>query len=218
MYAKFWKRFFDLILSILALIVLSPILFVLTVVGAIAMQGNPFFTQKRPGKIDPKTGKERIFSLVKFRTMDNRKDEDGNLLPDDIRLNGYGRFLRQTSLDELPEIANIILGHMSIVGPRPLLVKYLPLYSEELRHRHNVRPGLTGYAQVHGRNMLSWEDKFAMDVWYTKNISFIGDIKIILNTVKAVVKHEGITSKTSSSMEEFTGTPVGVESKWRAPF
>lgn len=208
MYARFWKRCFDLILSILALILLSPIILVLTVVGAIAMKGNPFFTQKRPGKINQKTGKERVFSIIKFRTMDNRKDEQGNLLPDDVRLNWYGRFLRQTSLDELPEIVNIALGHMSIVGPRPLLIKYIPLYSEEQRHRHDVRPGLTGYAQAHGRNSLSWEDKFRMDVWYTKNVTFKTDLSIFFATIKAVIKREGINSDTSSTMEEFTGNEV----------
>jgi len=204
MYAKFWKRFFDFILSLIALIVLSPLLLILTVVGAIAMQGNPFFTQERPGK------NERIFRLVKFRSMSNKKDENGNLLPDEIRLNGYGKFIRKTSLDELPELLNILVGEMSIIGPRPLLVKYLSRYNEEQHHRHDVRPGLTGYAQSHGRNAVSWEDKFAMDVWYTKNISFCADVKIFIETVKLVLKREGINSETSATMEEFMGTHTDV--------
>jgi lipopolysaccharide/colanic/teichoic acid biosynthesis glycosyltransferase len=149
--------------------------------------------------------------------MDNRKDAYGNLLPDEIRLNKYGRFLRRTSLDELPELFNILIGDMAIIGPRPLLVKYLPRYNEEQRHRHDVRPGLTGYAQAHGRNSVSWEDKFAMDVWYARNISFALDCQIIVDTVKAVVKRDGISSETSATMEEFLGTPEGVESEWKGP-
>ena len=204
-YKQFFKRFYDVVLSGIALIVLSPLLLILTIVGAIAMGGNPFFVQPRPGRIDPKTGKERIFSLVKFRTMSNKKDSDGNLLPDSDRLNAYGRFLRRTSLDELLELFSIIIGDMSIIGPRPLLVQYLDRYNEEQRHRHDVRPGFTGYAQAHGRNSLSWEDKFAMDVWYTKNISLKVDVEIILATVKTVLKREGISSETSATMEEFMG-------------
>ncbi len=206
LYKQFFKRFYDIVLSGLALIILSPILLILTIVGAIAMRGNPFFVQPRPGKIDPKTGKERIFSLVKFRTMDNRKDAEGNFLPDEIRLNRYGRFIRSTSLDELPELFSIIIGDMSIIGPRPLLVQYLPMYNEEQHHRHDIHPGLTGYAQAHGRNTLSWEDKFAMDVWYTRNITFIGDVKILIDTVKTVLLHEGISSETAATMEEFMGS------------
>ena len=212
MYAKCFKRCLDFILSLCALIVLSPILLVLIVLGAIFMRGNPFFFQERPGK------DEKIFKLIKFRTMDNRKDKDGNLLPDEIRLNKYGRFLRSTSLDELPELINILKGDMSIIGPRPLLVRYLDRYNEEQHHRHDVRPGLTGYAQAHGRNGVSWEDKFAMDVWYTKHITFLGDVKIIWDTVMTVLKREGISSETSATMEEFMGTPVGVVSTWRAPY
>lgn len=211
MYAKFFKRFLDFVLSLCALIVLSPILIILIFVGAIVMRGNPFFLQARPGK------NEKIFKLIKFRSMDNRKDKDGKLLPDDIRLNRYGRFLRASSLDELPELINILKGDMSIIGPRPLLVRYLELYNEEQHHRHDVRPGLTGYAQANGRNSLSWEDKFAMDVWYTENISFILDVKIVLDTVGIVLKHEGISSETSATMEEFMGTPEGVVAKWKAP-
>lgn len=211
MYAKYIKRILDFILSLCTLIVLSPLLLILIILGAVFMRGNPFFTQQRPGK------DEKIFKLIKFRTMDNRKDKNGNLLPDDVRLNKYGRILRSTSLDELPELFNILVGDMSIIGPRPLLVRYLERYNEEQHHRHDVRPGLTGYAQAHGRNAVTWEDKFAMDVWYTKNITFLGDVKILWDTVMTVLKRDGISSETSETMEEFMGTPVGVASTWRAP-
>ncbi len=211
MYEKFVKRLIDFVLALIGIVVLSPLLLVLIILGAIFMGGNPFFTQARPG------WHEKVFKLVKFRTMDNRKDADGNLLPDDVRLNKYGRFLRGTSLDELPELFNILIGDMALIGPRPLLVKYLPRYNEEQRHRHDVRPGLTGYAQAHGRNSVSWEDKFAMDVWYARNISFTLDCQIIVDTVKAVVKRDGISSETSATMEEFMGTPDGVVSQWKAP-
>ena len=205
MYAKFFKRVLDFTLSLFALIVLSPVLLILMIVGAIAMGGNPFFTQPRPGKINKKTGKEKIFKLVKFRTMSNKKDKDGNLLPDEVRLNKYGRILRSTSLDELPELINILKGDMSIVGPRPLLVRYIERYTPEQRRRHEVRPGFTGLAQISGRNAISWEDKFRYDVTYVDNITFIGDIKIIFETVKTVLKREGISSETSATMEEFMG-------------
>lgn len=199
MYAKFWKRILDVILSFTALIVLLLVLLVLTVIGAAVMRGNPFFTQIRPGK------DEKLFRLVKFRSMTNQKDKDGNLLPDEKRLTAYGRFIRSTSLDELPELWNILKGDMSIVGPRPLLVKYLPLYNEEQRRRHDVRPGLTGLAQVNGRNLLSWEDRFRMDVEYVKAITFLGDIKILFKTVRAVLVRDGISSETTATMEEFVG-------------
>lgn len=205
MYAKFFKRILDFLLSLFALIVLSPVLVILSIVGAIAMGGNPFFTQLRPGKIDKATGKEKIFKLIKFRSMSNKKDKNGNLLPDEIRLNKYGRILRATSLDELPELVNILKGDMSIVGPRPLLVCYIERYSEEQRHRHDVRPGLTGLAQVNGRNAITWEERFKLDVAYIQNITFIGDVMIILATVKAVLKHEGISAEDSVTMEEFMG-------------
>ncbi len=205
MYAKFFKRLIDFLLSLIAILVLSPILLILMIVGAIAMGGNPFFMQKRPGK-KRKNGEERIFNLIKFRTMNNKKDKDGNLLPDEQRLNKYGRFLRATSLDELPELINILLGHMSIIGPRPLLVRYLPRYTEEQRKRHDVRPGLTGYAQAYGRNSLTWEEKFEKDIYYTEHISLWLDIKIIFKTVAVVFKREGISSETSATMEEFFGT------------
>ena len=204
MYAKFWKRFFDFTLSLLALIVLSPVLLVLIIVGAIAMRGNPFFVQPRPGR-KGKDGKEKIFKLIKFRTMSNKKDKDGNLLPDAERLNGYGRFLRKTSLDELGELVNILKGDMAIVGPRPLLVEYLPLYNEYQSRRHEVRPGLTGLAQVNGRNAVSWEIRFEYDVKYVDDITLVGDMKIIFRTVIKVLKHDGISSGTSATMEAFTG-------------
>ena len=202
MYAKFFKRLLDFLLSLFALLILWPVLLILAIIGAFVMKGNPFFTQQRPGK------DEKIFKLIKFRTMTNAKDADGNLLPDEKRLVKYGKLLRSTSLDELPELLNILKGDMAIVGPRPLLVRYLPLYNEEQRHRHDVRPGLTGYAQVHGRNAISWEEKFKMDVEYTRNITLLGDIKIIFGTVKAVFKREGISSETSATMEFFEGTPT----------
>lgn len=212
MYVKCFKRVIDFTLSLLGLIILSPILLVLILLGTLFMRGNPFFTQERPGK------DEKIFKLIKFRTMDNRKDKDGNLLPDEIRLNKYGRFLRASSLDELPELINILKGDMSIIGPRPLLVAYLPRYNEFQHHRHDVRPGLTGYAQAHGRNAVSWEDKFAMDVWYTQHITFVEDVKIIFDTINTVLKREGISSESSATMEVFMGTPEGVTSKWEAPY
>lgn len=210
-YERYFKRILDFCCGMTAIIVFSWLYIILIVLGIVFMKGNPFFTQDRPGK----DGK--IFKLIKFRTMDNRKDKNGQWLPDDIRLNKYGRFLRKTSLDELPEAFNIVKGDMSVIGPRPLLTKYLKLYNEEQKHRHDVRPGLSGYAQVHGRNAVSWEDKFAMDVWYVNHITFLGDLKIIFQTVgKAFLKQEGISSATSETMEEFKGTPVGRTSTWRA--
>ncbi len=199
MYRNFFKRVFDFILSLTALIVLAPVFLVLIILGYKNMKGNPFFTQDRPGK------DEKIFKLIKFRSMSQEKDRDGNLLPDEVRLNSYGKKLRSTSLDELPELINILKGDMAIVGPRPLLVQYLPLYSEEQRHRHDVRPGLTGLAQVNGRNLLSWQDKFRYDIEYVNNISLLGDIRIILKTVKNVLTHEGINAEGSSTAEEFKG-------------
>lgn len=199
MYAKYIKRILDAFLSGCALLVLSPVLLVLTVLGAIMMKGNPFFTQLRPGK------DEKIFKLIKFRSMTCEKDSSGNLLPDEQRLNSYGKLLRSTSLDELPELVNILKGDMSIVGPRPLLVRYLPRYNEEQKHRHDVRPGLTGYAQVNGRNAISWEEKFRLDVQYVNNITFWLDLKIIFQTVGKIFKREGISSESSATMEEFMG-------------
>ena len=200
MYAKFLKRLFDFVLALIGLIVLSPVLLILMVLGAVKMKGNPFFTQERPGK------NEKIFKLIKFRSMTCEKDGQGNLLPDEKRLTKYGKLLRSTSLDELPELFNILKGNMSIVGPRPLLVRYLERYNTFQRRRHEVRPGLTGYAQVHGRNAITWEEKLRYDVEYVDNITFLADIKIILGTVKAVLKRDGISSQTSATMEEFMGT------------
>lgn len=200
MYAKYWKRVLDFTLSLIALIVLSPILLVLIIVGAIKMKGNPFFTQLRPGK------DEKIFKLVKFRSMTCEKDKEGNLLPDDVRLTKYGKFLRSTSLDELPELWNIVKGDMSIVGPRPLLVQYLPLYNEEQKHRHDVRPGLTGNAQVNGRNAISWGEKFKLDIEYVNNLSICADLKILWKTLWIVLKRDGISSGTSVTMEVFNGS------------
>ena len=196
-YARFIKRFLDSFLSTGAIIVFSPILFVLIVVGAIMMKGNPFYTQERPGF------NEKIFKLIKFRTMSNEKDKDGNLLSDELRLNSYGKFLRRTSLDELPELFNICNGDMSIIGPRPLLVKYLPFYTERERLRHSVRPGLTGYAQAHGRNEISWESKFELDVWYVENISFITDLKVFLDTIKVVLLHDGVALNALEDFDEY---------------
>ena len=200
MYAKFIKWPMDFFLSLCALIALSPVLLILIILGAINMKGNPFFTQLRPGK------NEKIFRLIKFRTMTNGKDKAGNLLPDENRLTKYGRFLRSTSLDELPELINILKGDMSIVGPRPLLVQYLPLYNERQKLRHTVRPGLTGFAQINGRNAITWEQKFEEDVTYIENISFLGDMKIIFKTVVSVLKREGISQENNATMEEFKGT------------
>lgn len=201
MYNKYIKRILDLLLSGCALLVLSPVMLVLTVLGAVMMKGNPFFTQLRPGK------DEQIFRLIKFRTMTCEKDKDGNLLPDEQRLNRYGKVLRSTSLDELPELLNIFVGHMSIVGPRPLLVRYLPRYNAEQKRRHDVRPGLTGYAQVNGRNAIDWEEKFRLDVEYVDKLSFRMDVQIVLKTVGKIFKREGISSDSAATMEEFMGTP-----------
>lgn len=192
MYTEFIKRPLDFILALFALIVLSPFLLLFTVTGAIAMKGNPFYIQKRPGKIDPQAGKEKIISLIKFRSMTNDRDEDGKLLPNKERLNKYGRIIRALSIDELPSLINIIIGDISIVGPRPLTVKYLDYYTPEERRRHEVRPGLTGLAQCKGRNNLSWEEKFSYDVEYVDNVSLWLDIKIIFLTVAKVLKREGI--------------------------
>ena len=196
MYAKFFKRFFDFILSLTALVVLSPVLLILTIIGAIAMKGNPFFIQKRPGMIDKKTGKERIISLLKFRTMTNERDSEGSLLPDEKRLVPYGKFLRSSSLDELPSLINILVGSVSIVGPRPLLVEYLPWYTEEERHRHDVRPGLTGWAQVNGRNSVGWDRRLQLDLEYVSHITLAKDIQIIFLTVKKVLSRSDVSENT----------------------
>lgn len=203
MYAKLFKRFLDFTLSLLALIALSPLLLLLIVVGAIAMRGNPFFVQPRPGK-KGKDGQERIFKLVKFRTMDNRKDKDGNYLLDDVRLNRYGKILRSTSLDELPELFNILVGDMSMVGPRPQLVRDMTFMTHEQRRRHDIRPGLTGLAQVNGRNNITWEQKFAYDLQYRDDgITFIGDLKILLKTAGKVLKRSDIVRQGTMSDVDF---------------
>lgn len=189
MYANFFKRIIDFILSLLAIIVLSPVLIVLIILGAIKMKGNPFFTQLRPGR------NNKIFRLIKFRTMSNEKDKDGNLLPDDIRLNRYGKFLRSTSLDELPELFTILSGKMALIGPRPLLVKDMVFMTDEELKRHTVRPGLSGLAQISGRNAITWKDKYAADLKYIEKITFFGDAKIILLTFIKVFKREGISSE-----------------------
>lgn len=200
-YEKYVKRTVDFLLSLVSIIILSPVFLILAVVVRIKMGSPIVFSQPRPGI----NGK--IFKMYKFRTMTNERDENGNLLPDEMRLNKFGAFLRSTSLDELPELFNILKGDMAIVGPRPLLVEYLPLYTMEQARRHEVRPGMTGYAQVSGRNELSWEKKFELDVEYVDNITFLNDLRIVFKTVKTVLKREGISSETSKTMEKFTGTP-----------
>lgn len=203
MYEKFLKRFFDIFLSLLALTVLSPLFVILMLAGTAAMRGNPFFIQQRPGMKD-RNGKEKIFNLIKFRTMDNRRDKNGNLLPDDIRLNKYGRFLRAVSLDEFPEAINILKGDMSIVGPRPQLVRDMVFMTAEQRNRHNVRPGLSGLAQISGRNGITWEQKLDYDLEYIKHITFFGDFKIIFKTVwQAFVKRDGISQDGMDTAEDF---------------
>lgn len=204
MYAKFFKRVLDFTLSLLALLFLSPVLVVLTILGAVKMKGNPFFTQERPGKDG------RIFKMVKFRSMTDARDENGQLLPDEVRLTKFGRFLRSTSLDELPELFNILKGDMSIVGPRPLLVRYLPLYNEEQRRRHDVRPGLTGLSQASGDVDMTWERQFELDVAYVNNVTLLNDIKIIFMTVKRIfVRNE--RDYGSYVREEFRGSKPSAE-------
>ena len=199
-YRTFVKRLIDIVLSSLALVILSPLLIILAVLVRIKLGSPVIFRQQRPGY------KGRIFGLMKFRTMTDERDDEGELLPDEVRLTEFGKKLRATSLDELPEFINILKGDMSFVGPRPLLVQYLPLYNEEQAHRHDVLPGLTGWAQVNGRNAISWEKKFEYDVWYTRHISFLLDLKIVMMTVGSVLKRTGISSETSATMEFFTGT------------
>lgn len=200
-YERFFKRALDVFCSLLAIVVFWWLFAIVAILVRVKLGSPVLFTQDRPGK------NEKIFKLYKFRTMTDARDENGNLLPDDVRLTKFGKLLRSTSLDELPEVFNILKGDMSIIGPRPLLVKYLPLYNEEQRRRHEVRPGLSGYAQVNGRNSVSWEEKFRMDVEYVDHVTFVGDVKIILGTVlKAFVKREGINSEMAATMEEFKGT------------
>ena len=198
-YARYIKRILDVLLSGCALVVLSPVLLIVAILVRFKLGSPVIFCQERPGK------DEKIFKMYKFRSMTDARDENGELLPDEVRLTKFGRALRATSLDELPELWNIFKGDMSIVGPRPLLVKYLPRYNEEQHHRHDVMPGLTGWAQVNGRNALSWEDKFRLDVWYSEHVSFLLDVKVIFLTVKCVLHHEGISGADSATMEEFLG-------------
>ncbi len=210
-YEEHIKRPLDFALALLVLILFWPILLVIAITVRINMGSPVVFAQERPGLGG------QIFKIMKFRTMTDERDVDGNLLPDEQRLTRLGKLLRASSGDEVGELFNILKGDLSIVGPRPLLAEYLPRYSEEQAHRHDVRPGLTGYAQAHGRNAVSWEDKFAMDVWYTKHITFTNDVKIILDTIKIVVSRKGISSDTSATMESFLGTPEGVEAQWKSP-
>ncbi len=199
-YEKCIKRFFDLLCSLLVVILFCWLYAIVAILVRVKLGKPILFTQDRPGK----DGK--IFKLYKFRTMTDAKDADGNLLPDDVRLTKFGKMLRATSLDELPEMFNIIKGDMSLVGPRPLLVQYLDLYNEEQKHRHDVTPGLTGYAQVHGRNAITWEQKFEMDVWYTRNLSFWVDLKILFDTVRVVLSRKGVSGENVSTVTYFTGT------------
>lgn len=200
MYRRFIKRPQDFICALLALIVLSPIMMITAILVRTKLGSPVLFTQDRPGK------NEKVFKLYKFRTMTDQKDKDGNLLPDEERLTSFGKKLRSTSLDELPELINILKGDMAVVGPRPLLVRYLPLYNEHQKRRHEVRPGFTGYAQVNGRNAITWEAKFDKDVYYVDNITFLKDWKIIFKIIKTVLVKEGISSDTSETMEEFRGS------------
>lgn len=200
MYKNFVKRILDIILSLIALIIFSPLLISTAILVRFKLGSPILFRQARPGK------HEKIFHILKFRTMTDEKDKDGNLLPDEIRLTKFGQFLRSTSIDELPELLNILKGDMAVVGPRPLLVQYLSRYNDEQRHRHDVKPGLTGLAQVNGRNGITWEQKFSYDLQYVKNVTFLGDCKIILQTVQKVFQRQGISSATSVTMEEFKGS------------
>lgn len=207
MYKRCFKRCMDVILSLLAIIVLLPIYIIVSILVKVKLGSPILFRQKRPGK------DEKIFEMYKFRTMTDERDENGELLPDEVRLTKFGRFLRSTSLDELPELFNILKGDMSIIGPRPLLVEYLPRYNEEQRRRHEVRPGLSGLAQANGRNAISWEEKFQYDVEYVDHVTFLGDWKIIFKTIWNVLKRNGISSETSATMEKFMGTEKNMEIK-----
>lgn len=198
-YRNYGKRMIDIVLSFIALIILTPLLIIIGVLVYFKLGSPVLFTQERPGK------DEKIFKLYKFRTMTDEKDGDGVLLPDSVRLTKFGKFLRSTSLDELPELWNILIGDMNIVGPRPLLVQYLPLYNNHQKRRHDVRPGLTGYAQVNGRNAISWQEKFNYDVEYVDKVNFLLDTQIVFKTIKQVLIKEGISSETSATMEVFKG-------------
>lgn len=199
MYRLFFKSLFDLITVFSILVVLSPIIIIITIALYFANKRKPFFFQYRPGK------NEKLFKIIKFKTMNDKKDSEGNLLPDSQRITKIGIFVRKTSLDELPQLLNVLKGEMSLIGPRPLLPEYLPLYNEIQRKRHEVKPGITGWAQVNGRNAISWSQKFEFDVWYVDNVSFLLDCKIVFLTIKKVFKREGITSQNSASAEAFLG-------------
>ena len=200
LYRNFFKRVMDFTLSLTGLIILSPVLLVVTIFLSVANDGKPFFFQMRPGR------NARIFRLVKFKTMNDRRDASGQLLPDEQRLTAIGKFIRKTSLDEIPQLINVLKGDMSLIGPRPLLVSYLPLYSPFQSRRHEVKPGITGWAQVNGRNAISWEKKFELDVWYADHVSFLLDIRILLLTIKKVFKSEGISQDGHATMPYFKGT------------
>ncbi|WP_125607407.1 sugar transferase [Lapidilactobacillus bayanensis] len=219
MYIKVIKPIIDRLLALIFVLLFSWLYVLIAILVRLKIGSPVFFKQDRVGQIDPKTGQERIFTLYKFRTMNDKRDQNGELLDDEQRLTSFGRKLRATSLDELPEIFFNVLRHydMSLVGPRPLLVEYIARYSPEQRRRSDCRPGLTGFAQVNGRNTISWEDKFAMDVWYSQNISLMLDLKIMLGTVKTVVKRDDVSSDTSVTMDVFEGSPPGAKSNWEAP-
>lgn len=199
MYKHFFKRVFDFLIAFFGLLLLSPIFLLVTIALYFANQGKPFFFQSRPGK------NERIFKIIKFKSMNDKKDAEGNLLPDAERLTKIGSIVRKTSLDEIPQLINVLKGEMSLIGPRPLLIDYLKLYNEEQKKRHNVRPGITGWAQVNGRNAISWTKKFEYDVWYVENISFLLDIKILFLTIKKVFVREGISQEGQATVEAFNG-------------
>jgi len=199
MYKSFFKHIIDFLIAFMALVVLSPILFIVILLLALANKGNPFFFQNRPGK------DEQIFKIVKFRTMTNERDENGMLLPDADRLTGIGKFVRKTSIDELPQLINVLMGEMSLIGPRPLLPEYLPIFNARQKKRHSVRPGITGWAQVNGRNTISWTRKLEYDVWYVENLSFSLDMKILFKTIKKVIISEGINTQNMATTEPFNG-------------
>lgn len=210
-YALFFKRLIDITASLVVLILFCWLYAIIAVLVRIKLGSPVLFKQDRPGRIDPKTGKEKIFRLYKFRTMTDERDGNGELLPDEVRLTSFGAWLRRTSMDEIPELLNILRGDMSIVGPRPLLTSYLQYYTEEERHRHDVKPGLTGYAQVHGRNYVTWEDKFKMDLWYVEHVSFLTDVKILWDTVLVVFKRENIETASKIVHDGVTYQPLDVE-------